>query len=114
MMKQSIHQRPVEVARSGVNDHPGRLVDDKQMLILEYDFERDVLRFVMRLFWLRYGHAECLFALNFGSRVADWLPARFDRAAADQGLQPLARERRDRISERTVKTPPGMGGRQTH
>ena len=48
MVEQGVDQGAVEIARRRVDDHPGRLVDDQQMLVLEDDLERDVLRLVMR------------------------------------------------------------------
>lgn len=34
MMKQRVDQRPVKIARSGMNDQSGLLVDDDQMFVL--------------------------------------------------------------------------------
>ena len=48
MVEQGVDQGAVEIARRGMDDHARRLVDDEQMLVLEDDLERDVLRLVMR------------------------------------------------------------------
>ena len=48
MVEQRIDQGAVEIARRRMDDHARRLVDDEQMIVLEDDLERDVLRFVMR------------------------------------------------------------------
>ena len=37
MVEQGVDQRAVEIARGRVDDQPGRLVDDQQMLVLEHD-----------------------------------------------------------------------------
>ncbi len=46
---------PSKLPAAGMDDHPGRLVDDQQMLVLEDDVERDVLRLVMRRPGLGHG-----------------------------------------------------------
>src|SRR3546814_2550767 len=48
MVEQRVDERAVEIARGGVDDHAGGLVDDDQMLILPGDDEIEVLRGVMR------------------------------------------------------------------
>ena len=95
MVEQGVDQRPVAIARGRVDDQPGGLVDDQQMLVLEDDAERDVLRLVVR----RLGpgtarvKASSPLTLVAGSRTA--LPsARVSAPALDQHLQPLARQRR--------------------
>ena len=55
MVEQGVDQSAVEIAGGGMDDHPGRLVDDEQMLVLEDDLERDILRLVMRGPRLRNG-----------------------------------------------------------
>ena len=42
MMEQRVHERPGVVAGGGMDDHPGGLVDDDDVLILVDDRERDV------------------------------------------------------------------------
>src|SRR5216684_3628341 len=44
MREQRINQGALLVARSRMDDHSGRLVDDDQVLVLEADVERDRLR----------------------------------------------------------------------
>src|SRR3546814_16765538 len=48
MVEQRVDERAVEIARGGVDDHAGGLVDDDQMLIPPGDDEIEVLRGVMR------------------------------------------------------------------
>src|SRR3546814_12552329 len=48
MVEQRVDERAVEIARGGVDDHAGGLVDDDQMLILPGDDQIQVLRGVMR------------------------------------------------------------------
>ena len=82
MVEQGVDQSAVEIARRGMDDHPGRLVDDEQMLVLEDDVERDVLRLVMR-------------GLRLGDGDLDRLPAtRLHRGIAHQrALRPEHRAR---------------------
>ena len=56
MVEQRVDQRAVEIARGGMDDQPGGLVDHDQMLVLEHDDERDILRFVVR--GRRVGHRD--------------------------------------------------------
>ena len=51
MVEQRVDQRPVAIAGGGMDDQAGGLVDDQQMLVLEDDRQRDVLR-------LRYAPAR--------------------------------------------------------
>ena len=48
MVEQRVDQGAVEIARGGMDDHAGGLVDDDQMIVLEDDVERDVLRRVVQ------------------------------------------------------------------
>ena len=115
MVEQRVDQRSVEIAGRRMNDQARRLVDDQQMLVLEDDLQRNVLRFVVRRRRLGDRNAQALRrprTLVAGSRTG--LPAGFHGAASDQGLQPFAREGRDGGGERAVKAPAGMGGLQAH
>ena len=56
MMQQRIDQRPIAVARGRVDDQPGRLFYDDQMLVLERDLQGDILR--CRGGGDRLGHAD--------------------------------------------------------
>ena len=91
-----------------MDDQPGGLVDDQQMLVLENDPERDLLRLVMGR--RRFGHGDRVKAARtrLGGRIAnrDALRTR-DSAARNQGLEPLARQCRNRRGKRTVKPPSG-------
>ncbi len=42
-MEQRVDQRSVEIARGGMDDEAGRLIDDDQVLVLVGDDQRDVL-----------------------------------------------------------------------
>ena len=46
---------PSKLPAAGMDDQPGGLVDDQQMLVLEDDLQRDVLRLVVR----RRGLGHC-------------------------------------------------------
>ena len=73
MVEQGVDQRPVAIAGGRMDDQPGRLVDDQQMLVLEDDGERDVLRLVVRRLRLGDRQLERLVALDLGRRVANRL-----------------------------------------
>ncbi len=97
-----------------MDDQPRRFVDHQQMFVLEQDFERDILRFVMGRRGLRHRDPERFLAADLERRIANRLAAGFDSTATDQCLQPLARQGWDRIGERAVEAPPRMGGRKAH
>ena len=114
MVEQGVDQCSVAVARGGMNDQPGRLVDHQQMLVFEEDGERDFLRFVVRRLGLGNGQAELLAARDLGCRVAERGAAAVQRAGADQRFQPLAGERRKCVGEGAIQPPACMGRRQSH
>ena len=94
---------------AGWTTRPGRLVDDQQMLVLEDDPQRDVLRFVVSRRRLRDGEQESFAATDFQRRDRERRRRQgFQRSAADQGLQPLPRQGRDGIGKRTVQPPARM------
>ena len=108
MVEQGIDQSAVEIARRGMDDHARRLVDDQQMIVLEDDLERDVLRLVMRRLRLGDGDLDRSPASAFtaGSRTGAPCGPR-TAAAADQRLQPLARQGRHGGGQRPVEPPAG-------
>jgi len=114
MVEQRIHERSVEIPRRGVNDQPGRLFHDQQMLVFKDNSQRNVLRLVVRRSGLGNRDPKRFLATNLGGRVAKLPAAGFYRAAADQGLQALARQSGNRRGERAVEAPPRMGGLQAH
>ncbi len=114
MVEQGIDQGPVAVARRRMDDQARGLVDDQQMLVLEDDPQGDVLRLVVRGLGLGHREEEELVPADFLRGIADRPALRFDGAAADQGLQPFARQRRQGRGQRAVEAPAGMGGLQAH
>ena len=87
MVEQGIDQCPVEIACRRMDDQAGGFVHDQQMLILEDDRQRDVLRRVVRRFGFGNGQAEALATPDLGRGVADRASIRLERAAADQVFQ---------------------------
>ena len=71
MVEQRVDQRPVEIARGGMDDQPGGLVDDDQMLVLERDDERDILRLVVRRRGSGTATANTLARRGLLGRIAD-------------------------------------------
>src|SRR5690242_15239157 len=102
-MKQRVDQSPIEIARRGMDDQARWLVDHKQMLVLEHDGQRNVLRLVVRRRGFRNRDPELLVAFDLDCRVTDSRTFGLDRAAANQSLETLARKRRDSRGERTVE-----------
>ena len=91
VMQQRVDQRAVGVACSRVDDESGLLVDHDEMLILEHDFQRDVLRCVLGRAW--GGNGELIHTA--GKRLAGWVARRIaarigNRAARNQCFYPLA------------------------
>jgi hypothetical protein len=111
MVEQGVDQGPVAVAGGRVDDQPGRLVDDQQMLVLEDDRQRDVLRLVVRRLRLGDGERERLVAADLGRRVARRACRRGGSARRlDQRLQPLARQgRHAAASARSSRQPAWLG-----
>ena len=106
MMDQRVDQRAGPVAGAGMDDQPGRLVDDDQLGILVEDVERDRLALRARPAPAR----ACATAtrspaaslrLGFGDRRA----ADADRALPDQRLHAAARK----IARRALRRATGRG-----
>ena len=75
VMQQRIHQRTAPIAATRMHHKPGRLVDDKQRVVLEDDIERDVFRgFRTVASIVGHGDGQRLateqFALGFAHRFA--------------------------------------------
>ena len=114
MMEQGIDQGSVEIAGRRVDDEARGLVYDQQMIVLEDNLQRNILRFIMRRLGLRDGDPKAFVAFDLYRRIAKRRAFRFHGAAADQVLQPLARHGRDGIGERAIQPPAGMGRLQAH
>src|SRR3546814_8652072 len=93
MVEQRVDERAVEIARGGVDDHAGGLVDDDQMLILPGDDEIEVLRGVMRRGGDGKAQAQRCGRRSFGGGVPEHGAAVVgDAAALDQRLHPRSEE----------------------
>ena len=87
-MQQAVEHGATPVARGGMHDQTGRLVDDEQRFILENDVERDVFRLVYLVANIcrladKQGLSSQHLALGFGFRAAVDLHA----ALLDPALQ---------------------------
>ena len=100
MMQQRVDQSAVRIARRRMDDQPGGLVDDQQMLILEDNPQRDVLRFVVRGRGLRNGEQERLAAADLEGRVAD--RRRFWDSSAPLRISAFSRSR-DRVGTASAR-----------
>ncbi len=115
MVEERVDQRAVEIARGGMDDQPGRLVDDEEMLVLIGDDEGDILRLVMRRAGIGDGEDIMFVPADFRGRIADEaVGAVFvecgKRARADEGFKPFARDGREGRGEGAVEAPAGVGG----
>ena len=114
MMEQGVDHGAVAVSGGRVDDQPGGLVDDQQMLVLVKDRQRNFLRLVMGRLRFRDGKREALVALHLDGGVADRAGLTGKRAGLGQHLQPLARQSGDLGGERTVEPPAGLAGVQRY
>ena len=114
MVQQRIHQRPVAVAGGRVDDEPGGLVDDEEMLVLEDHPERNVLSDIVGGLGIGDGEAELLTPVHLHRGIAHEAEGRFHGSAPDQRLKALARQRRHRIGQGSVEPHPGVRGLQPH
>ncbi len=108
MVEQRVDERSVAIARSRVDNHPRRLVDDNEMLVLEHDFERNVLRFEVEGGEGRECDCEGHALSHAGAGGSCDYAAQLDGPFRDQPLDPFAREVR-RFGQRLVKA---LGGGQ--
>ena len=92
MMEQGVDQRLVRIPGRGVHHHACRLVDHDQVIVLEHDIERNVLRFRMQRFGRGQGEREAVPRGNLGRTARDDVPADFDRPRSYQSLDPFSRQ----------------------
>ena len=114
MMQQGIHQRAVEIPGRRMDDEACGLVDYEQVFILEHDFQRNVLRFVVRRRGFRNCDAETFVTADLRCRVAKEFARSLDGAASDQRFQSFARDCRCGIGKRTVEAPAGVSRLQAN
>jgi len=106
MMEKRIDERSVQIAGSRVNHQPGGFVHHQQVFVLEHDGQRDVLRFIACWRGLRHRNSKGFAAFDLQGRITNRRALRFDCSAANQRLEALARQGRNRCRERTVEPPP--------
>ena len=106
VMEQGVDKGAVEIAGGGMDDHSRRLLDHEQMIVLEEDLERDVLGRVMGRLRRRNGDRIETARNRLRRGIADRAALRADHlAAADERLEPFARQGGDRDRERTIEPP---------
>ena len=112
-MKQGIDHRPVAGACRGVDDEPGRLVDDQQMLVFIDDAKIDALRFVVRGLGGGDGEQILLVALHLDRGIANGLAVGAGQGPRlGQHFQPFARQGRHAVGKRAVKAPATVARRK--
>ena len=114
MVEQCIHEGAVPVSGCRMDDEPCRLVDDKQMLVLEDYPKRDVLRFVMRGLRFRNCELKPLTASHLGCGIPERLPAHDKRPTSDECLEPFSRKGRNCGGQCAIESPAFAGGLQAY
>ena len=92
MVKKSVDQGAVWIARCRVDDHARRLVHNDQVFIFEYDIQRNVLRLRFGLYDRRKGNREMRARLHFGGGVGDDRLADRNSAFGHERLDALSRQ----------------------
>src|SRR6476659_9486987 len=82
MVEQGVDQRTIEIASRWMDDKAGRLVDDEQMVVLEQDRQRDVLRLVVGGRRFRHRDTKRFIAFDLQSRVPKGSALSFHGAAS--------------------------------
>jgi desampylase len=114
MMQEGVDQCAVEIPCRRVNDQPGGLVDDKEMLVLEDDFERNVLRNIMRRNGVGDVDVEMGSSADFYGRIADRPAFSPHMPGGNQRFYSFPGQRRDTVRQCAVEPPPDMIRAQCH
>src|SRR5204863_7557803 len=64
MMEQRIHQCVLAMPGTGMNDQPGRFVDDEQVLVFKKNLQRNRLGLIFSLLQRRLAHLDAIPASN--------------------------------------------------
>ena len=86
VVEQGVDHRSIIISGGRMDDHSGGLIDDEQMIILEHDLNRDVLRFIVRNRRRRHGDAERRAFLGLGRRISGELAATGHLTGGNQRL----------------------------
>ena len=87
VVEERVDQRSLGVARCGVDYQTGRFVDDKKVLILEYDIERDGFRLGIERCGFRFIDRQLVVSL-YELRGLSPLAVDFDAPTVDQLAHP--------------------------
>jgi hypothetical protein len=107
MMKQSVNECSARVSRSGMDNHPGRLVDDDQIFILVENIESNCLGLERRLGEIRRRRVESV-ALPYGLTGSTGAIVDANAIGVDPAPSLRARDSRD-LGERAVESLTGFG-----
>jgi desampylase len=114
MMEERVDQRAIEIPGRGMHDEARRFVDDKKMIVLKDNFERNVLRDIMGGNGVWHINFKRQGRINFRRRVADGSASATDVPGRNQRLNPFTRQRRNAIRQRAVEPPADMIFAQLH
>ena len=88
VVQDGVHERPRVVAWCRVDDEPRRLVDDKDVVILENDVKRDVLRFRFGGHGWRNGDVDDVGFIDLDAGLGGDFAVHLDESGIDKPLQP--------------------------
>lgn len=102
MMQQCIDERPRPVAGSGVDDDSGRLVQDKQVIVLAQHLQRNRFALEFERFRLRDIHRDLVTGLDLVTRL-DHLIVDPDSSGENEALQRRAGDIPFTIDKKDIK-----------
>ncbi len=101
VMEQGVDERAVGISRGRVNDHAGGFIDDHEVVVLEQDFQRNVLCFIVKGDGFRQDDGDAVTELHriarFGGVAVD-----LDVLLANERLNPGAGKIRKAGGEKGV------------
>src|ERR1700730_8002723 len=114
MSNQRIDQRARPVAGGGMDDEPGGLVDDEELVVLVHDVQRDILRRDFGVRRGRNGEANAVAGVDAIAGIADGGAVVRNRPRQDQRLVARARELREVRCQDAIEPCPAFLGGNRH
>ena len=113
VVEQRVDQRAVRISRCGMHDHARRFVEHDEVIVLEKNFQRDVLRRVVQRHGLGQGDGDEVAGFH---RIPGFrgLAVDDDELVADERLDARAREVRQTGGKERIKAFAGGIGMNFH